>query len=49
MWYMQTILSEFSDENMEFIFEGKDGTILTKVLKIFYHMLLTVNGETYDI
>ena len=22
---------------------------LQKVLKIFYHMLLTVNGETYDI
>ena len=34
-------LSEFSDENMV--------QFLQKVLKIFYHMLLTVNGETYDI
>lgn len=47
MWYMQTILSEFSDENMEFIFEGKDGTILTKSIKDI--LPYAFNGEWRNI
>ena len=40
-------LSEFSDENMEFIFEGKDGTILTKSIKDI--LPYAFNGEWRNI
>lgn len=40
-------LSEFSDENMEFIFERKDGTILTKSIKDI--LPYAFNGEWRNI